>query len=110
MSPEYLAEQIRIGALDYNKVVNTFPELPQTKHVYICLSGDTLKLGEWSSWNGHKPKKFLPLGSRLIYDDIISTILALLRMLLISSFGITVIKTPSNIYLLPLSTWFPLNF
>ena len=47
----------------------------------------------------NKIKKFY-----LIYDDIISTILALLRMLLISSFGITAIKTPSNIYLLPLST------
>ena len=84
MSPEYLAEQIRIGALDYNKVVNTFPELPQTKHVYICLSGDTLKLGEWSSWNGHIPKKFLPFGSKLIYELITSTIFALFLIWLIS--------------------------
>jgi len=35
MSPEYLAEQIRIGALDYNKVVNTFPELKEEIDEYI---------------------------------------------------------------------------
>lgn len=35
MSPEYLAEQIRVGALDYNKVVNTFPELKEEIDDYM---------------------------------------------------------------------------
>jgi len=35
MSPDYLAEQIRLGQLDYTKVVNSFPELKDEIDKYI---------------------------------------------------------------------------
>ena len=52
----------------------TFPPAPQPKQWNICLSGETAKEGDFSLWNGHNPKKFLPLLFNVMYLDITSTI------------------------------------
>ena len=83
--------------------------ISQTKQVYICFSGETLIDGLWSSWKGQIPKKFFPFGSKLIYDETISTILALFLIKLISSLGI-IEFFPSDYYILPTLYRFPLFF
>ena len=42
------------------KNATTFPPLPLEKSFQICLTGDTIKLGERSSVNGLSPLKLAP--------------------------------------------------
>ena len=42
------------------KKATTFPPLPLLKSFHICLAGETIKLGVFSSVNGLKPLKFDP--------------------------------------------------
>ena len=63
----------------------TFPPALQPKQWNICLSGETAKEGDFSLWNGHNPKKFLPLLFKVTYCEITSTISLLLLISSISS-------------------------
>src|SRR3989339_1453239 len=56
----------------------TSPPSWQPKHLKDCLSGETIKLGDFSEWNGHRPLKCRPAFLSATFSPMISTISTLL--------------------------------
>ena len=56
----------------------TSPPIWHPKHLKLCRSGETIKLGDFSEWNGHSPLKCLPAFLSTTFSPMISTISILL--------------------------------